>query len=267
MMLDLQSIAADVKPLVLSAGEIILNAWKGNHFVSHLKDVRDIVTDTDTEVEEYLRKGLYTVLPQAGFIVEEGKTDMQSEYNWAIDPIDGTKYFAKQAPLFYTQVALLRGSEPIVSFVYSPISNQLFHAIKDNGSYLNNALIKKTNNLPISSSIVDFDFGPVAGEENAWKYEIFRKISQKCYRVRATAGYFVPYLPLGVIDIYINTDIKTPLSSKNTVDLAPHKLLLTEAGYEEERLEFEGHSFLIWASRKHIQDIKILLEGVTRNCP
>lgn len=258
-MFDLNSIATDVKPLVLSAGEIILNAWKDNHITSHLKDERDIVTDTDTEVEEYLRTGLYKILPQAGFIVEEGKTEMYSEYNWAIDPIDGTKYFAKQAPLFYTQVALLRGTEPIISFVYNPVSNQLFHAIKDNGSYINNTLIKKINNIPIFSSIIEFDLGTVTGEENAWKYDIFRKISQKCYRVRATAGYFVPYLPLGVIDIYINTDIKNPFSSKNTVDLAPHKLLLTEAGYSEELISMGTHTLLIWASREHIAELKSLL--------
>lgn len=259
MMFDLKSIAADIKPLILSAGEIILNSWKENHHTFHLKDERDIVTDTDTEVEEYLRKGLYRILPQAGFIVEEGITKMNSEYNWTIDPIDGTKYFAKQAPLFYTQVALLRGTEPIVSFVYSPVSNQLFHAIKDYGSYINDALIKKAKDIPLSSSIVDFDLGPVTGEENIWKYEVFRKISQKCYRVRATAGYLVPYLTLGVIDISINTDVKAPFSTKNTVDLAPHKLLLTEAGYSEEFISNADHSILIWASKKHIVELKSLL--------
>lgn len=258
-MFDLQSISNDVKPLMLAAGEMILTAWKENHFVSHLKDERDIVTDTDTEVEEYLRKNLYKVLPQAGFVVEEGITEMHSEYNWTIDPIDGTKYFAKQAPLFYTQVALLKGTEPILSFVYSPVSNQLFHAIKDKGSYINESPMKKAKDLPISSSIIDFDLGPVAGETNAWKFDIFRKISESCYRVRSTAGYFVPFLPLGVIDASINTDIKVPFSSKNTVDLAPHKLLLTEAGYSEELIKVGTNFMLIWASEAVIREIKSLI--------
>lgn len=258
-MIDLQSITADVKPIILAAGEIILNAWEENHLVSHLKDERDIVTDTDTEVEEFLRKNLYRVLPQAGFIVEEGKTEMGSDYNWTIDPIDGTKYFAKQTPLFYTQVSLLKGNEPLMSLVYNPISKQLFHAIKGQGSYVNDIQMKITQNLPLSSSIVHFDFGSVSGKENEWKFDIFKKLGQKCYRVRATAGFLVPYLPLGVVDISINTDIKTPFSMKNITDLAPHKLLLIEAGYAEELMNIGGHPVLVWASRRHIDALKILV--------
>lgn len=258
-MFDLQSIAADVKPLVLSAGEIILNAWKDNHFTSHLKDERDIVTDTDTEVEEYLRKGLYKILPQAGFIVEEGKTEMNNQYNWTIDPIDGTKYFASQVPLFFTQVSLLKNNEPVISFIYNPITKQLFHAVKGFGAYMNDARLEQRAHLPLAKCITDFDLGPTLGAENEWKYDVFHKIAQKSYRARVTAGYLAPYLPLGVIDISINTAIETPYSTKNITDLAPHKLLLTEAGYGEELVSVGSKSVLIWASRAHIDEIKVLI--------
>ena len=259
MLFDLKSLAADVKPLILQAGDIIMNAWNEHHFTSQLKDERDIVTETDTEVENYLRKYLYNVLPQAGFIVEEGKTEMHSDYNWSIDPIDGTKYFANQIPFFFCQVALLKGDEPLIAFVYNPISKQLFHAIKGGGSFCNEIKITKRPDESLSSSIVHFDLGPVSGQENTWKLALFQKISQSCYRVRVTAGLLAPYLPLGGIDISINTDAKQPLSIKNITDLAPHKLLLTEAGYREERLAFEGHSLLVWASQPHIEEIKALI--------
>lgn len=258
-MFDLKSIATDVKPLVLSAGEIILNAWKDNHFTSHLKDDRDVVTDTDTEVEEFLRKQLYKILPQAGFIVEEGKTEMHSEYNWTIDPIDGTKYFVAQVALFFTQVSLLKNNEPVISFIYNPITKQLFHAIKGFGAYMNDVRLEQRANLPLARCITHFDLGPTLGAENEWKYAIFKKISQKSYRARITAGYLAPYLPLGVIDISINTAIETPYSIKNIIDLAPHKLLLTEAGYSEELIQIDGHSVLIWASKEHIKELKTLL--------
>ncbi len=258
-MFDLQSISNDVKPLILQAGEIITQAWDSHKVVSHLKDERDIVTETDEEVEEYLRKCLYKVLPQAGFIVEEGKTDMHSEYNWSIDPIDGTKYFATQVPLFFTQVALLKGGEPIISFIYNPISKQLFHAIKDQGSYVNDCKITKRAQTPLSSSIVHFDLGPTSGKTHLWKLDLFKAIAEKCYRVRVTAGYLVPYLPLGVVDISINTAIETPYSIKNITDLAPHKLFLTEAGYSEELAKIGSNSLLIWASKQHITDIKSIL--------
>jgi len=258
-MIDLKSISTDVKPLILQAGDIILEAWNNNTVVSHLKDERDIVTETDTEVEEYLRKYLYKVLPQAGFVVEEGKTEMLGEFNWTIDPIDGTKYFATHTPLFFTQVALLRNNKPVICFIYNPISKQLFHAIEGCGSYVNDIKIEKREESTLSNSIIDFDFGSTEGAKNTWKYSLFQKIAQKSYRIRATAGYLAPYLALGMIDAYINLDIKTPFSTKNITDLAPHKLLLSEAGYCEEIINIDSHSILVWASKQHIIELKSIL--------
>lgn len=258
-MIDLQSIARDLKPLVLTAGEMIATAWDKHQFTSHLKDGRDIVTDTDTEVEDYLRKSLYPVLPQAGFIVEEGETKMNSEYNWTIDPIDGTKYFAAQVPLFFTQVALLKNNEPVVSFIYNPVSKQLFHAVLGGGSFVNDVKMNLQEDVELSKCIVHFDLGPTSGKENAWKFPLFQKVTEKCYRARVTAGYLAPYLALGAVDISINTAIEKPFSIKNITDLAPHKLLLTEAGYCEEILAVEGNSALIWASQHHIAELKALI--------
>lgn len=255
MMFDLQSIANDVKPRVLEAGEMIRNAWDTHHFSSHLKDERDVVTDTDTEVEEYLRKALYRILPQAGFIVEEGKTELLGEYNWTIDPIDGTKYFASQVPLFFTQVALLKNNEPVLGFIYNPVSRQLFQAVKGKGAWINDKKVEKREERPLSSSIVHFDLGPTFGQKNTWKFELFQKISQQCYRTRVTAGYLAPYLPLGVIDISINTAISAPFSTKNITDLAPHKLFLIESGYTERLVEYKEHSVLIWASEEAIKNL------------
>ncbi|PIV70817.1 hypothetical protein COW57_03190 [Candidatus Roizmanbacteria bacterium CG17_big_fil_post_rev_8_21_14_2_50_39_7] len=206
-----------------------------------------------------MRKQLYKILPQAGFIVEEGKTEIHGEYNWTIDPIDGTKYFVSQVALFFTQISLLKDNEPVISFIYNPITKQLFHAIKGFGAYMNDARLERRAHLPLAKCITHFDLGPTLGVENEWKYAIFQKIAQKTYRVRVTAGYLAPYLPLGAVDISVNTAIETPYSTKNITDLAPHKLLLTEAGYEEERLGFEGHPLLIWASKQHISAIKDIL--------
>jgi myo-inositol-1(or 4)-monophosphatase len=259
-MIDLKAIAAEVKPLILQAGDIITDAWNTHNFNSTLKDERDIVTDIDTQVENYLRKYLYNILPQAGFVVEEGKTEMMGEYNWTIDPIDGTKYFASQVPLFFTQVALLKNNEPVISFIYNPVTKQLFSAIQGNGSYINDAKLTKKPNTPLSHCIVNFDLDATHGQENEWKYEIFQKVAQKCYRARVTAGYLAPYLPLGAVDISINTAIKNPYTTKNITDLAPHKLLLIEAGYSEELIQVNHHPVLIWASKEHILELKALLQ-------
>ncbi len=258
-MIDLKSIASEVTPLILHAGEMIRDAWDNHTITTHLKDERDIVTDTDTEVEEYLRKHLSRVLPQAGFIVEEGKTQMMGEYNWTIDPIDGTKYFAAQVALFFTQVALLKNGEPVLCFIYNPITKQLLHAVKDGGSYVNAIKMSKRPDLSLTRCIAHFDLGSLSGKNNSWKYTILRRIAENTYRTRVTAGYLAPYLPLGVIDISVNTAIDIPFSYKNMTDLLPHRLFIAEAGYNEALIDIDTHKILIWASSKHITELKNLL--------
>ena len=258
-MIDLFSIATEVKPLILEAGDIIRKAWEKKDFISHLKDERDIVTETDIEVEEYLRKNLYKILPQAGCIVEEGKTEMKGEFNWTVDPIDGTKFFAHGAPLFFTQVSLLQKGEPVLSFVYQPISNQMFSAIKNKGAFLNGIQISQPKSVSLESAIVEFDLGNLHSANNKWKFKVVEKLCSKIYRPRFSSGYLNPYLATGAVDATINADIVQPFSIKNKVDLYPHNLILEEAGFHKEIVKFETGNVLITSSKELLKKIVYLL--------
>lgn len=261
-MIDLQSIASEVKPLVLQAGDLILDAWNNNSFETTSKDERDVVTDTDVEVEKFLKKYLYNVLPQAGFILEEGKSDMLGEFNWAIDPIDGTKFFASKTPLFFTQVALLRNNEPVLGFVYEPISKQLFSAVQGKGAYLNDErIIAPKTPIQLNSSIVEFDTGMLAGKENHWKYSLIEKVCNVIYRPRFSSGYLTIYLATGAIDASINTELKNPLSIKNLVDISPHTIILEEAGFASKYIDFQGKSILLRAQKGLINQLGDLLSA------
>ncbi len=260
-MIDLKEIAAAVRPHVVVAGEMIAKDWNEQHFASYLKDERDVVTDTDVTIEDYLRVALAKILPEAGFIVEEGVTDKKTEYNWAIDPIDGTKYFAANTPLFYTQISLLQGTEPILSFVYQPVSKQLFSAIKGGGAYLNGKLLTPKFETDIKRAIVEFDTGGLQGEANAWKLDLIKTLLGHIYRPRFSSGFLSMYLVTGAIDISLDTNVSYPPTIKNIVDLSSHKLIITEAGFKEETIDFMGHKILVWTSEKLLGEIKLLLHS------
>lgn len=255
-MLDLQSISNEVKAKVLSAGEMIMQDWEQHQFSAHLKNERDIVTDTDEKVEAYLRQELYKILPQAGFIVEEGKTEMNSEFNWTIDPIDGTKFFASGAPLFFTQVALLRNGDPVLGFVYQPVSKHLFTAKKGKGSYLNDVKIASTTSrVALDSAIIEFDLGDLKSAENKWKFEVIEKICTKIYRPRFSSGYLSLYLVTGAVDAVVNTDITQPYSVKNSVDLCPHDLILSEAGFIKQTIMYGSRTILLHSSQQLLMQL------------
>lgn len=254
--MDLGLLAKHIEPHIVEASRMIADAWNDHQFTETKKDERDIVTTTDITVENFLRDRLSKAMPEAGFIVEEGISEKKGRYNFTIDPIDGTKYFAKGVPLFFCQVALLDGDEPALSFVSQPITKQLFSAIRGKGAYLNGVAIPPPPTVDLRRAIVEFDSGSFVGEDNKWKFRFLEKVCGSLYRPRFTGGHLSVYLATGAVDAGINIDIKTPFSTKNIVDLAPHRLIVTEIGHTEAFLHFEDKNILIWGSRALIDELQ-----------
>ena len=83
------------------------------------KGPNDLVSYVDRETEIMLVSGLQELLPQAGFITEEGTASQDSApLQWVIDPLDGTTNFVHAIPFFSVSVALLSGGVPILGVVY-----------------------------------------------------------------------------------------------------------------------------------------------------
>lgn len=100
-----------------------------------------IVTETDREIETILKTKLTKILPGSGFIGEETASDVQ-DYNWIIDPIDGTLNFANQVPVFACSIALWYKNEPIYSLVTLPLISETVHSFTGQGIYLNGQPVK-----------------------------------------------------------------------------------------------------------------------------
>lgn len=107
--------------------------------IDHLAS--SIVTETDKQVEQILKSKLLKILPESGFIGEESAVQPK-EYNWIIDPIDGTLNFANEIPVFACSIALWHKNQPVYSYVSLPLSAETIHAFKDEGIYLNGRRVK-----------------------------------------------------------------------------------------------------------------------------
>jgi len=249
-LLDLEN---KLNSVITFAGEYIKDSWNKISDVVY-KDARDVVTNVDISTEELLRKHLSNLLPEAGFIVEEGITQKKAEYNWAIDPIDGTKNFANHLPLFVTQVALMKGDNPVLGIIYNPLSNQLFSASLGNGTRLNGKNVMYTKRNNISSSIIDIDFGG-SDDEIDHKLKITYSLAKKCYRIRIYGGIVACYLITGAIDVYIILNKKNKL-----VDLAPNMIILKEAGVMVDFVDVPHYKkVLVCAGQTLFEEIKSTL--------
>lgn len=107
--------------------------------IDHLST--SVVTETDQQVEELLRKKLLHILPGSGFIGEETPLAVK-DYNWIVDPIDGTLNFANQIPVFACSIALWHKNQPVYALVSLPLIQETIHAFAAKGIWLNGQQLK-----------------------------------------------------------------------------------------------------------------------------
>src|SRR5204863_446120 len=110
----------------------------------------DLVTEADRATEALIRERLTKAFPEHGIYGEEGTRDqMESEFRWYVDPLDGTTNFAHGFPVFCVSMALEHKGQMIAGVIYDPTRDELFAAEKGSGAYLNQQRIhaSKTDNL------------------------------------------------------------------------------------------------------------------------
>ncbi|MGA8595734.1 MAG: inositol monophosphatase family protein, partial [Bryobacteraceae bacterium] len=94
-----------------------------------LKGEFDLVTLADRASERLIVSRLHEMFPDHGIVAEEGgHADMNSEYRWFVDPLDGTTNFAHGFPVFNVTMAVARGNEVIAGVVFDPERDELFTA-------------------------------------------------------------------------------------------------------------------------------------------
>jgi myo-inositol-1(or 4)-monophosphatase len=132
------------------AGALIREHDRRPRHIRHKSSVKDLVTETDLAVEAMLRKSLGGLLPEAGFLGEEGSAGEGLDgLKWVVDPVDGTTNFAHGLPFVATSVALCRDGEPLLGVVNLPLLGELYAASRGGGATRNGGTIRvsATNNL------------------------------------------------------------------------------------------------------------------------
>ncbi len=242
--------------LLKVAGEKLLEVWD-NSLEIRYKGFQDVYTDYDITTENWLREQLALLIPEAGFIVEEGGSDEKTNLNWVIDPIDGTRNFSNRLPLFYSQVALVEQGEPVLAATYNPIGKQMFSGGAKTGLRLNGKILtrgKHRHNL--GEGIVDIDFGSNANLD--YKIESVKKLAKYCHRIRITSGAYEPYILTGAIDAHVVLDAK----ETKPVDQYPRMALAWAQGLAYERVKLRSGMEIYLAGDKYIfESIKELLNG------
>jgi len=158
--MDLQTLCHNVCALSKQTGNFILGErLKFSTDKVEIKGKNDFVSYVDKTSEQLLVAGLSQLLPESGFIAEEGtSTKKGGVYNWIIDPLDGTTNFIHGIPCFAISIALMRNEELVMGIVYEINSDECFYAWEGSKAYLNEKEISVSAASKLSDSLIATGF-------------------------------------------------------------------------------------------------------------
>ncbi len=126
-----------------SACTIIKEGFESDHIHADSKEGRhNLVTEYDRRSEERIVSMIREVFPDHHIMAEESHNSAvlsatDEDYEWIIDPIDGTVNFAHKVPIFCVSIGVRHRGEIIIGVIYQPMTNELFTAVKGKGAFLN----------------------------------------------------------------------------------------------------------------------------------
>ncbi len=144
--------------LVQRAGQIILSARNVEESVREKTSPCDLVTKYDLLVQEFLRKELLSLLPEAGFLGEEGDSSVdpaEQEWLFIVDPIDGTTNFVQGYHNSCVSVGLAHKGRVQYGVVFNPYDGELYSAEVGKGAFLNGRPIRCQDH-PLDHSLLIF---------------------------------------------------------------------------------------------------------------
>jgi histidinol phosphatase-like enzyme (inositol monophosphatase family) len=125
-----------------ASGAVIRRYFRTKYGVETKAD-QSPVTAADREAEQAIRQILQKERPKDGIWGEEfGASDMNADFLWVIDPIDGTKAFATGRPLFGTLIGLYRNGIPVLGVIDQPITHERWVGALGHPTMLNNRAVK-----------------------------------------------------------------------------------------------------------------------------
>jgi myo-inositol-1(or 4)-monophosphatase len=216
----------------------------------------NLVTDADTAAETKIIEIIHSRYPDHQILSEEkGSFRSDSEFKWIIDPLDGTTNYTHAFPVFSVSIGIELRGEMIAGIVYDPMRNEMFHAEKGKGAYLNEKPIRVSQVSAIEKAMLVTGFPYNIKQNPHFCTERFVAFLHRAQAVRrlGSAAIDCAYIAAGRLDGYWEVSL-------HPWDKAAGQLLVTEAGGTVTNFEGGPHDLYappILASNGRIHDIMV----------
>jgi len=208
------------------AGAIINRAGRNLDVIAvKEKAANDYVSEVDREAERDIIRTLREAYPTHAILAEESGAAGTSEYQWIIDPLDGTTNFLHGFPQYAVSIALAHRGIVTQAVVYDPCRNDLFTATRGRGAFLNESRLRVSKRPYIQSALIGTGF-PYRQLEHLDAYlDMMRDIIKHSSGIRrpGAAALDLAYVAAGRLDGFWELGL-------SKWDIAAGALLITEAG-------------------------------------
>ena len=209
-----------------SAGNIIVrNLDRVDRLTIRTKERNDFVSEVDRQAENEIIGILRRAFPQHGILAEESGSHAGDEYQWIIDPLDGTTNFLHGFPQFAVSIAMRHKGRLEHGVVYDPLRQEIFSASRGAGATLNDQRLRVTSRKTLEGSLLGTGF-PFKSQQHLEVYlEMFRALFPQTAGIRraGSAALDLAYVAAGRLDGFWEIGL-------SIWDMAAGVLLIQEAG-------------------------------------
>ncbi len=189
------------------------------------KSLNDLVSEVDRAAEDAIIDSLKSVYPDHAILAEESGASGASEYQWIIDPLDGTTNFLHGFPVYAVSIALAHKGQIQHAVVYDPTRNDLYTASRGSGAYLNDKRLRVSRRDKLIDSLIGTGFPFRASADIDAYTAMFKTLTTKTAGIRrpGAAALDLASVAAGRLDGFWEIGL-------SPWDMAAGILLITEAG-------------------------------------
>ena len=191
------------------------------------KQRNDFVSEVDRASEAEIIDVLQKAFPSHAILGEEsGLTgDADAEYQWVVDPLDGTTNFLHGFPHINVSIALKHNGKTTQGIIYDPVSQELFTATRGEGASLNNKRLRVSKVTKMAGALVGYGFPNREGDDLDTHIRIVREMMDSVTGTRrmGACALDMAYVAAGRLDGYW-------ISGFSEWDVAAGALIVREAG-------------------------------------
>ncbi len=190
------------------------------------KSHNDFVTQVDQAAEAAIIEVIRDHYPDHAILAEESGSTGEHEFEWIIDPLDGTTNYVHGFPVFSVSIAVARRGEVEHGVVYDPLRQEIFSASRGEGAQLDGRRIRVSKRTTLQQSLIATGFPYRSNLEHIERYlNMLRPVMIECSGVRrpGSAALDLCYVAAGRVEAFFEIGL-------SKWDIAAGSLILREAG-------------------------------------